>query len=126
MNSKIDTKEKFTIITPLVDLLYANLTAGFVLTISQFLDNEIKNIVLNLCNIKKIDEGAANNLVKLQQKFYDNKASFVICEIDSLVEKQLDNMELLDLMNITPSESEAFDIVQMEEIERELLKDGEE
>jgi hypothetical protein len=30
-------------------------------------------------------------------------------------------MELLDLMNITPTESEAWDIVQMEEIERELL-----
>ena len=26
-------------------------------------------------------------------------------------------------MNITPSESEAWDIVQMEEIERELLND---
>ena len=28
-------------------------------------------------------------------------------------------MELIDTMNITPSESEAWDIVQMEEIERE-------
>ena len=27
----------------------------------------------------------------------------------------------LDTMNITPTESEAWDIVQMEEIERELL-----
>jgi hypothetical protein len=28
---------------------------------------------------------------------------------------------LLELMNVTPTESEAWDIVQMEEIERELL-----
>jgi hypothetical protein len=27
------------------------------------------------------------------------------------------------MMNITPTESEAWDILQMEEIERELLKD---
>jgi len=28
-------------------------------------------------------------------------------------------------MNVTPTESEAWDMVQMEEIERELLDDGE-
>jgi hypothetical protein len=30
-------------------------------------------------------------------------------------------MDLLELMNVTPTESEAWDIVQMEEIERDLL-----
>jgi hypothetical protein len=29
--------------------------------------------------------------------------------------------ELLDQLNVVPTESEAWDIVQMEEIERELL-----
>ena len=33
----------------------------------------------------------------------------------------LEKLELAELWNITPSESEAWDIVQMEEIERELL-----
>ncbi len=33
----------------------------------------------------------------------------------------LDENELLEVMNVTPTESEAGDIVQMEEIERELL-----
>ena len=36
----------------------------------------------------------------------------------------MDDLELLEVMNVTPSESEAWDIVQMEEIERELLGDG--
>ena len=33
----------------------------------------------------------------------------------------LDKTDLLELMNVTPTESEAGDIVQMEEIERDLL-----
>jgi hypothetical protein len=33
----------------------------------------------------------------------------------------LDEKELLELMNVTPTESEAWDIVQMEEIERDLF-----
>jgi hypothetical protein len=37
------------------------------------------------------------------------------------VEEFFDQLELLDVLNFTPTESEAWDIVQMEEIERELL-----
>jgi hypothetical protein len=35
----------------------------------------------------------------------------------------LEELDLAETMNITPSESEAWDIVQMEEIERELFED---
>ena len=41
-------------------------------------------------------------------------------ELDSL-----DKEDLLELMNITATESEAWDIVQMEEIERELMEEDE-
>ena len=64
-------------------------------------------------------------LQKFQQKFYENNASFVICELQKPVEKFLEEKELLDLMNITPTESEAWDIVQMEEIEREFFDEDE-
>jgi hypothetical protein len=45
----------------------------------------------------------------------------VICELQPPVEETLDKEELLEVLNSTPTESEAWDIVQMEEIERELL-----
>ena len=35
----------------------------------------------------------------------------------------INEKELLEFMNVTPSESEAWDILQMEEIEREFLRD---
>jgi hypothetical protein len=38
------------------------------------------------------------------------------------VEEVFEQMELLDILNVTPTESEAWDIVQMEEIEREFLE----
>jgi len=47
----------------------------------------------------------------------------VICEVQKPVEEFLDKNELLELMNVTPTESEAWDIVQMEDIERELLNE---
>jgi anti-anti-sigma regulatory factor len=60
-------------------------------------------------------------IYEMQQKFYNDNNSFVICGINKSILNQFEALELLDTMNITPSESEAWDIVQMEEIERELL-----
>ena len=63
-------------------------------------------------------------LMKVGQNSYQENASFVSCCLQKPVEDFLTNSELIELFNITPTESEAWDIVQMEEIERELM-DGE-
>ena len=121
MKVKIDTKEKFTVITPEDEILSANIAADLSQTAIPFIYSDIKNIVLNLNHVATIDDNAAEQLSKLQQLFYENNASFVICEVQSLIEQKLDELDILEYLNITPSESEAWDIVQMEEIERELL-----
>jgi len=127
MNFKIDTKEKFTTITPMQIVLSDNLTAELDQLANASLQSDIKNVILNLQHVESIDESAAEKLATLQQTFYENSASFVICKVTQPVEEQLDQFQLLETMNITPSESEAWDIVQMEEIERELMDDfGEE
>ncbi|QEC67182.1 STAS domain-containing protein [Panacibacter ginsenosidivorans] len=121
MNFKIDTKEKFTVITPLQFHLSDNLTAELNQTATNCLQTDIKNVVLNMKEVVSLDEAAATNLMTLQQSFYESNTSFVICEMQPAVSEKLEQMELLEIMNITPTESEAWDIVQMEEIERELM-----
>ncbi|WP_460557825.1 STAS domain-containing protein [Ferruginibacter profundus] len=125
MNVKIDTKEKFTVITPQEPALSANMTGELNDLLLPYLQKDIPHIVLNLSAVKKIDEETGNYLADIQQQFYENNCSFVICNLQDAVEKLLDEKELLELMNVTPTESEAWDIVQMEEIERELLGDNE-
>ena len=121
MEVKIDTKEKFHVITLLQPELSATMTEEFSDRLLFFLQSDIKNIILNLKELQSIDNISAENLVKVQQKFYENDASLVICEVQPQVEEFLDKDQLLEMMNITPTESEAWDIIQMEEIERELL-----
>jgi anti-anti-sigma factor len=87
----------------------------------ELLKDNTKNVVVNLQGIANMEEEAAETLVRLQQKFYEEGASFVICNLQKNVESFLDEKDLLEIMNVTPTESEAYDIVQMEEIERELL-----
>ena len=121
MNVKIDTKEKFTVITPQEDHIAANMTVTFNDLLNTYLQKDIPHIVLNLNNVKTIDEKTGENIATLQQSFYESNCSFVICNLQPEVERLLDENELLEVMNVTPTESEAWDIVQMEEIERELL-----
>ena len=118
---KIDTKEKFHVITLSGPQLSATMTEELSDRLVSFLQSGTKNIVLNLKQLQSLDNISAETLVKIQQKFYENNASFVICEVQPQVEEFLDRQELLEIMNTTPTESEAGDIVQMEEIERELL-----
>ena len=125
MKVKIDTKEKFHVITLMESIVAANIAADLSQLVTKFLHAEIKSVVLNLSAVVSIDEQAAEELSRLQQQFYENSASFVICSLKPEAEAQLEKYDLLEMMNITPTESEAWDIVQMEEIERELLDDEE-
>ncbi len=121
MEVKIDTKEKFTVVTPLQANLSANMSAKLIEICKNMLTKPVKNIVLKLSEVSVIDKEIAIEITQLQNFFYENSASFVICNISKSVDELLEKLELAELLNITPSESEAWDIVQMEEIERELL-----
>ncbi len=125
MQVKTDTKEKFHAITVDEPVLSATMTDELGDCLLAYLQNDVKNVVLIAKPIGEIDMPAAEKLVQIQQEFYDNNASFVICELQKPVEDFLDENELLEMMNVTPTESEAWDIVQMEEIEREFLNDEE-
>ena len=121
MNVKTDTKEKFSVITPDAAELTANMTEELSNMLLGYLQKDIPHVILKMSEVQQVEEKAAEALSVLQQQFYENNASMVICELQPAVEEQLDQMELLELLNVTPTESEAWDIVQMEMIEREIL-----
>ncbi len=120
MKVKIDTKEKFHVITIEQPGLPANMTEDMEQTLLPFLNNSIKNIIINFENVEEIEEPLAKLLVSISQTFYEQNSSLVICKLQTKIETYLDEKELLELLNTTPTESEAWDIVQMEEIEREF------
>lgn len=121
MEVKIDTREKFHVITIKEQALTANMTEELGNCLFPILEKDVKNVVLNLEQLQELDEPAASYLADAQQQFYERNSSFVICCLSEAVEQSLDKLGILELLNVTPTESEAWDIVQMEEIEREFL-----
>jgi len=114
-------KEKFTVIKILDTDLSSNLVPELSELTGTILAKSPKNLVLNLEKVNTWDNAVLAQLAKAQEQFYDNNASFVICCLSESLNQDLDNSDWGDLMNTTPTESEAWDIVQMEEIERDLL-----
>lgn len=123
MNVKIDTKEKFHVLTPMETTLSENMTVEISQLLLSCREKEVKNVILNLGQVTSVSEQAAQAILNSQQEFYDLQISLVICEMKPELEEFLDKIEILDILNYTPTESEAWDIVQMEEIERELFED---
>jgi anti-anti-sigma regulatory factor len=121
LNVKIDTKEKFAVLTLETADITANMSASLTDHCKTVLNSPQKNLILNLEKVETMDPIIVNALTESQQYFYENSASFVVFGINEKLETFLDEMEVLEMWNITPTESEAWDIVQMEEIERELL-----
>ena len=121
MELKIDTKEKYQLLTPAGASITANIAAEIVIICNKCLESAQKNMVLNLENVKEIAPDACQILTDLQQAFYDKSASFVMCCLSSNIENAFDSLGLFEVLNLTPTLSEASDIVMMEEIERELL-----
>lgn len=127
MEVKIDTKERFYVVSVSTPCLTATLAEELSQKLTPYLKTDVKssdtpgNIVLKLAAVSTIDQNGAKKLMELQQEFYEQNRSFVICEIQQKVADILEQEELLEVMNTTPTESEAWDILQMEEIEREIL-----
>ena len=121
MQYQTEQKEKFTVITLLENSLSSNLVPDLAELMTKIGAATPKNLVLNFGKVVRWELPIIEQLANAQQAFYDNNTSFVICCLSNSLQELLDLTEYAELMNITPTESEAWDIVQMEEIERELL-----
>ena len=121
MQYKTELKEKFTVLTILENSLSSNLVPELAQIIAKIGAKSPKNLVLNLGQVDRWELPVIAQLADGQATFYENNTSFVICCLSDSLQDTLDLTEYAEIMNITPTESEAWDIVQMEEIERELL-----
>ena len=120
MKVKISTNGKFHAITVLESILAANMTAALHDLCEPFLRQEVKSVLLNLKDIQKMDSAAAEAILEIRNLFYANRASFVLCELQSSVKNYFNQNEQFETLQIAPTQSEASDIIFMEEIEREF------
>lgn len=123
VNVKIDTKEKFSVIRPETSKISAIMAEELENIFHDILKTTNQHVILNLENVAIIENVAASSIAKMQQLYYENKRSFVTCCANEYLLDSFRGWDLINILNLTPTESEAWDMIHMEEIERELLDD---
>jgi|SRR5690554_999251 len=79
-----------------------------------------KNIIIDLQKTKYVDSSGLSALLTGNRLCKEMKGSFVICCLQPSVEKLVQISQLTTVFEITPTRSEAIDVVMMDEIEREI------
>ena len=125
MQFKIDTKEIFHVICFDVKELTANMAEELKTILATLQEADNKSLIFNMKNVEVLSPEFVKTLNDVRQQFQELHKSFVLCETSNEIRNALKQMKDFETLNITPTESEAWDIVQMEEIERELGMDFE-
>ena len=123
MEFKIDTKDTFTIITPIAGKIDANLTGALGEKCTQIRQSGSTNIIVDLQNCNEIENAAVPHLVNLHEESYGSEQSLVFTQVNEKVMAILKEDETDLLINIAPRLDEAIDIISMEILERDLFNE---
>ena len=120
MNFVSDQKEKLVFITSNVEKLDAIYAPELKSELVLQNRNTQRNIIVDLSATKYIDSSGLSALLVGQRLCRDANGTFVVCGLQETVKKLISISQLDSVFKITPTLSEAIDLVYMEEVEREI------
>lgn len=123
MEFKIDTKPTYTVITPVSNLLDANLTEAVRQKWLALTKTGSNNLIVDLHNCMFADETGISSLPVLHEAVYEASQSIVFTNLQNDVLNAVKDAEADLVVNIAPTMNEAVDIISMEILERDLFSE---
>ena len=123
MEFKIDTKATYTLITPNSTELNEIMAENLCHKVKELLNTGNKNFIIDLNNTSSAQMESSSVLLDLHQIIYNNECSLVFTNLQEAVMLNMKKEQLHLSLNITPTLIEAIDIINMEVLERDLLKE---
>jgi anti-anti-sigma regulatory factor len=126
MDFKIDTRDTFSVITPVTETITAILTDELQATFEKMRQSGSQNFIVDFQECKNIDAEALQSLVAMHEECYAMGRSLVFTGTKGKVLAALKEAEIDTLINVAPKMIEAVDIISMEILERDLFGEEEE
>lgn len=123
MEFKIDTKDTFTIITPLNTRIDANLTGALEQKCAELAQTGVNNYIIDMQECAEPDNSAIDGLLNLHETCYANEQSLVFTGMGKQAVALLKENETDLIINLAPTMKEAIDIISMEILERDLFSE---
>ncbi len=123
MDFKIDTRDTFSVVTPVCDEITVNLADELRTTIDKMRQRGSHNFIIDLGECGTIAGDAVEALVDLHEECYSMGNSLVFTAVRSKAMSVLKETETDLLLNVAPKMVEAIDIISMEILERDLFSE---
>ncbi|MEQ8625951.1 MAG: STAS domain-containing protein [Vicingaceae bacterium] len=123
MNSNpyiIEKKDRYTLIKVLEEKFTAKISPELKAELVDLNNKGLKNIIFDMEDASYCDSSGLSVILVANRICKENNGCLVICNLKPAVAKLIDISQLSNVLNITPSFSEAEDFLFMDEIERGL------
>ncbi len=121
MNFEIDKKDKYTLIRSKVEKLDSTVSPLLKSELVVINNNGGRNIIIDLSETRYCDSSGLSAILVGNRLCKNANGSFIVCGLQEPVKKLISISQLDTILNITPSFTEAEDMLFMEEVERDIL-----
>lgn len=118
MKYEVEQKDKLVVVRTKVEKLDALHAPELKSELVMLNKGGAKNIVLDMTETRYCDSSGLSAVLVANRLCRDSQGSFVLCGLQPAVQKLIAISQLDSVLKITPTPSEAVDLVYMEEVER--------
>jgi anti-sigma B factor antagonist len=120
MDYIIEKGEKFSTITMKNEKLNSTIAPDLKEDFIRLSQEGEVNLILNLEEVKYCDSSGLSSLLTGNRQCRDNGGRLIICSLQDMVDKLIKISHLDSILKITPTFSEATDLMKMELLEDEI------
>lgn len=121
MSFEIEKKDKYTLIRSKIEKLDSTVSPLLKSELVVISNNGGRNIIMDLSNTRYCDSSGLSAILVGNRLCKNANGSFIVCGLQDSVKKLITISQLDTILNITPSFTEAEDMLFMEEVERDIL-----
>ena len=123
MNFTIEDKGRYTLVTSNVDKLDTSCAPELKSELVYLNKTNVRSIIIDLTATRYCDSSGLSALLVANRLCKSVNGSLVVCGLQEPVQKLVQISQLESVLSITPTPSEAVDLLYMEEIEKDVNKE---
>lgn len=123
MNFTIEDKGRYTLVTSNVDKLDTTCAPELKSELVYLNKTNVRNVIIDMSSTRYCDSSGLSALLVANRLCKSVNGTLVVCGLQEPVQKLIQISQLESVLSITPTASEAVDLLYMEEIEKDVNKD---
>ncbi len=124
MNFTIEDKGRYTLVTSNADKLDTTCAPELKSELVYLNKTGVRNVIIDLSATRYCDSSGLSALLVANRLCKSVNGTLVVCGLQEPVQKLVQISQLESVLSITPTPAEAVDLLYMEEIEKDVNKEG--